>query len=109
MGPVYAALVAVINTKLTEVGELLLKRLVHGFRAAYRRDNKPQCMSTVNFLAHLVNQSVVHELLALQLLTLLLETPSDDSVEVAVHFMKQVGAMLTDVSPQGVHAIFERF
>ena len=32
-------------------------------------------------MAHLVNQQVAHELLALQLLTLLLEKPTDDSVE----------------------------
>jgi len=63
----------------------------------------------VNFLAHLVNQTVAHEILALQLLTLLLETPSDDSVELAVSFTKECGAALTDMSPQGIHAIFERF
>lgn len=46
------------------------------------------CIATVKFLAHLVNQQVLHELVALELLTLLLEEPSDDSVEVAVGFMK---------------------
>lgn len=34
---------------------------------------------------------VVHELLPLELLLLLLETPSDDGVEVAVDFLKEVG------------------
>ena len=42
----------------------------------------------MKFLAHLVNQIVLHELVALELLTLLLEEPSDDSVEVAVGFIK---------------------
>jgi pre-mRNA-splicing factor CWC22 len=49
---------------------------------------QPVCVATVKFLAHLVNQQVLHELVALELLTLLLEDPSDDSVEVAVGFIK---------------------
>ena len=31
---------------------------------------------------------VAHEVLALQILTLLLETPTDDSVEIAISFLK---------------------
>ena len=46
------------------------------------------CISTVKFLAHLVNQHVLYELVALELLTLLLDEPTDDSVEVAVGFIK---------------------
>ena len=46
------------------------------------------CIATVKFLAHLVNQHVLYELVALELLTLLLEEPTDDSVEVAVGFVK---------------------
>jgi pre-mRNA-splicing factor CWC22 len=48
-------------------------------------------------------------LLALQLLTLLLEKPTDDSVEVAVDFMKEAGQVLTELTPRGTHAVFERF
>ena len=62
----------------------------------------------VTFLAHLVNQQVAHEIVALQLLTVLLEKPTDDSVELSIEFVKQVGATLMDMSPQGLHAIFER-
>ena len=39
---------------------------------------------------------------------LLLEVPSDDSVEVAVDFLKDVGAHLQDVAPAGLHSVFER-
>lgn len=46
--------------------------------------------------------------MALELLTLLLEQATDDSVEVAIAFLKEVGAYLSDVSARGVHAIFER-
>ena len=38
--PVYAALVAVVNTKFPQVGALLCTRLVVQFRKAYRRNDK---------------------------------------------------------------------
>ena len=38
--PVFAALVAVINTKLPQVGELLLTRLISQFRRAFKRNDK---------------------------------------------------------------------
>lgn len=88
---VYAALVAVVNTKLPQSGELILKRLIIQFRRAYRRDDKALCMSTTRFIAHLVNQQVAYEVLALQILTFLLHKPTDDSVEVAVAFLKECG------------------
>ena len=37
---VYAATVAVINTKMPETGELLLKRVIHQFRRAFKRNDK---------------------------------------------------------------------
>ncbi|KAH0646498.1 hypothetical protein KY284_034382 [Solanum tuberosum] len=86
---VFAALVAVVNTKFPEVGDLLLRRIILQLQRAY----KP---SAVKFIAHLVNQQIVHELIALELLTVLLEKPTDDSVEVAVGFVTECG-------------IFERF
>ena len=105
---VYAALVAIINTKLPQTGELLLRRLVIQFRRAFRRNDKAACLAACKFVAHLVNQQVAHEVLALELLTLLLERPTDDSVEVAIAFVKEVGQYLADVSPRGLHEIFER-
>lgn len=55
---VYAALVAVINTKLPQLGELLLKRLVLQFRRSYRRNDKATCLGVTKFIAHLANQQV---------------------------------------------------
>ncbi|XP_076911034.1 uncharacterized protein LOC143568879 [Bidens hawaiensis] len=106
---VFAALVAVVNTKLPEVGELLLKRIILQLQRAYKRNDKHQLLAAVKFIAHLVNQQVVHELIALELLTLLLENPTDDSVEVAVGFVTECGSILQDLSPKGLHGIFERF
>lgn len=104
---VYAALVAIINSKFPSIGELLLKRLVVQFKRGYRLNDKAICLSSSKFIAHLVNQKVVHEILALEILTLLVETPSDDSVEVAIAFLKECGMKLTEVSSKGISAIFE--
>ncbi|KZV49715.1 hypothetical protein F511_30047 [Dorcoceras hygrometricum] len=105
---VFAGLVAVVNTKFPEVGDLLLRRIILQLQRAFKRNDKPQLLAAVKFIAHLVNQQVVHELIALELLTLLLERPTDDSVEVAVGFVTECGAMLQDLSPRGLHGIFER-
>jgi len=43
--PVFAALVAIINTKLPQVGELVVTRLVSQFRRAFKRNDK-----VVNYL-----------------------------------------------------------
>lgn len=46
---------------------------------------------------------MAHEIVALELLTVLLEKPTDDSVEVAVGFVTECGSKLQDVSPRGLH------
>ncbi|CAL9689876.1 unnamed protein product [Knipowitschia caucasica] len=105
---VYAAVVAIINSKFPQIGELILKRLILTFRKSYRRNLKQQCLTASKFVAHLINQNVSHEVLSLEMLTLLLERPTDDSVEVSIAFLKEVGLKLTEVSPRGINAIFER-
>ncbi|XP_070522179.1 pre-mRNA-splicing factor CWC22 homolog [Cardiocondyla obscurior] len=105
--PVYAALTAIINYKFPNIGELVLKRLVLQFKRGFKRNDKPLCISSGTFIAHLVNQRVAYEIIALEILTLLLETPTDDSVEVAIAFLKECGMKLTEVSRRGIEAIFE--
>ena len=46
-----------------------------------------------------------HEVVALEILTLLLEKPTDDSVEVAIAFLKECGQYLADVSSKGLHGV----
>ncbi|PKU70793.1 pre-mRNA-splicing factor CWC22 homolog [Dendrobium catenatum] len=106
---VFAALVAVVNTKFPEVGKLLLKRILLQFKRSFARNDKPQLLAATKFIAHLVNQQVAHEVIALELLTVLLVNPTDDSVEVAVGFVKECGALLQDLVPLGLHGVFERF
>ena len=86
----------------------MLKRLIINFKRGYKRNDKTRCVSSTRFIGHLVNQQVAHEVLALEILTLLLEAPTDDSVEVGISFLKECGQKLTEVSPRGIHAIFER-
>lgn len=107
--PIYAAMAAIVNTKLPQVGELLVKRLVLRFRKAYKRNDKAVCLATTTFIAHLVNQQVVHETLAAQILVLLLQKPTDDSVEIAVGLTKEVGQHLEDMNPEIARIVFDQF
>lgn len=86
----------------------MLKRLIVQFRRTFQRNDKSNCIVTTRFIAHLVNQNVAHEILALQILLILLENPTNDSVEVAIAFLKECGAKLEDISRKGSEAIFER-
>ena len=104
---VYASLMAVVNMKFPQIGELLLKRLISQFKTSYKQNKKEQCLSTCKFIAHLINQNVAHEILALQVLTLLLENPTNHSVEVGMGLLKEVGKKLSQESPRSLHAIFE--
>ncbi|ORY70103.1 armadillo-type protein [Pseudomassariella vexata] len=107
--PIYAAFAAIVNTKLPQVGELLVKRLVTVFRKGFKRNDKAVCLSSAMFLAHLCNQQVVHEMLAAQMLLLLLSKPTDDSVEIAVGLMKEVGQHMEEMSPPIAMAVFDQF
>ena len=105
---IFAATVAIVNTKLPQVGLLLVKRLVVQFRKAFKRNDKTVCIASTTFLAHLVNQQVVNELLIAQALLLLLRWPTDDSVEIAVGVMKEVGQHLEQMNVQIANMIYDQ-
>ncbi|KAG7290493.1 mitochondrial dynamin GTPase Msp1 [Staphylotrichum longicolle] len=107
--PIYACLAAICNTKLPQVGELLVKRLIMRFRKAFKRNDKAVCLSSTMFIAHLVNNQVVHETLAAQILILLLSKPTDDSVEIAVALMREVGLFLEEMSSRISNVVFDQF
>lgn len=48
-------------------------------------------------------QGVANEVLALEMLLLMLENPTDDGVEMSVEFVKEVGAFLQEAMPAGLH------
>ncbi|KAI5197640.1 MIF4G-domain-containing protein [Aureobasidium subglaciale] len=107
--PIYAAMVSIVNTKLPQVGELLVNRLVVQFRKAFKRNDKAVCLSSTTFLAHLINQQVAHEMLAAQILLLLLNKPTDDSVEIAVGLMREVGQHVEEFNSQIAMAVYDQF
>ncbi|KAF4984458.1 hypothetical protein FZEAL_359 [Fusarium zealandicum] len=107
--PIYAAMAAIVNTKLPQVGELLVRRLVMQFRKGFKRNDKAVCLSSTTFLAHLINQQVQHEMLAGQILLLLLHKPTDDGVEIAVGFCREVGQYLEEMQPSISMAVFDQF
>lgn len=107
--PIYAAMAAIVNTKLPQVGELLIKRLIMQFRKGFRRNDKAVCLSSTTFLAHLINQQVQHEDLAGQVLVLLLNKPTDDGVEIAVGFCREVGQHLEEMQPTISMFVFDQF
>ncbi|TPX12048.1 uncharacterized protein E0L32_007163 [Thyridium curvatum] len=107
--PIYASMVAIVNTKIPTIGELLIKRLVSRFRKAFRRNDKQVCLSAATFLAHLTNQQVCHEMVCGQILLLLLKKPTDDSCEIAVALMKEVGHFLSEMNPPMEMVIFDQF
>ncbi|KAI9166690.1 pre-mrna-splicing factor cwc22 [Paramyrothecium foliicola] len=107
--PIYAAMAAIVNTKLPQVGELLVKRLIMQFRKGFKRNDKAVCLSSTTFIAHLINQQVQHEMLAGHILLLLLNKPTDDSVEIAVGFCREVGQYLEEMQPSIAMVVFDQF
>ncbi|KAK0342412.1 pre-mRNA-splicing factor cwc22 [Friedmanniomyces endolithicus] len=95
--PILAAMAAIVNTKLPQ------------FRKAFKRNDKSVCNSATTFLAHLINQQVAHEMLAAQVLLLLLHKPTDDSVEIAVGLMKEVGHHIEEMNSQIALAVYDQF
>ncbi|KAL3622336.1 hypothetical protein CASFOL_033747 [Castilleja foliolosa] len=107
---VYASLVAIINSKFPDVGLLLVKRVVLQFKEAYdHKDEKKMC-DTSKFLAHLINQEVVYEVVALDVMLLLLGNPSSDNIRVAVNFCFECGRFLLICAPRRtLDEIFREF
>ena len=62
---VYAALLAVINTKLPEIVNLVIRRVVLQFQKAYSRNNKIVTIATTKLIAHLINHQVISDYLGL--------------------------------------------
>ena len=105
---VYACLLSVVNTKLPEIGELTIRRVILQFRRSYQRSDRLACGSCIKFIAHLINQRVLNELLGLQLVLFFLLDPTDDSIQLACLFLQEAGQVMTRVCPSGIYAMFEK-
>ncbi|EZG87293.1 putative pre-mRNA-splicing factor CWC22-like protein [Gregarina niphandrodes] len=105
---VFAALAAVINTRIPDIGDLLIRRLVLRFRRAFRRKDKVNTIGSLKFFAHLINQRVLGEVTALELCALLLDQPTNDSVHVCCAFLEEVGDFLQQEVNNGLTMICDR-
>lgn len=91
---VYAALLAIINSRISSIGKLVVNRLVLQYRISFKNNNKPRLLTTVRFIAHLTNQDVVYEVLGFQLIEHLISQPSPTLIEILVAFLKECGSKL---------------
>jgi hypothetical protein len=69
--------------------DLKCVRLVSNFVKNHRKSQLSEPKILPTFL-HFFTSQVAHEVLALEILTLLLENPTGDSAEVAITFLKEV-------------------
>lgn len=93
---IYVALVAIINSKVPQVGKLTITRVILQFRRAYKQNNKIVVSALVKMIAHLVNQSLVPAVLAVEVCVMFFEDLTNDSVELSCQLLQDVGAFLLE-------------
>eukprot|EP01084_Bolivina_argentea_P204136 348564_1 len=103
---VYCALICIINTKIPEIGDLLCRRVISQFQRSYKRNDKLSLKCIVKFIAHLINYQILHELCGLQIIQLLLTSPTNDSIEIVKELILNCGQILMKLSPDAMKAIF---
>lgn len=106
---IYVCLIAVINSKLPEIGNLFIQRTIQQFRRAFKRSHRLTCMSSIKLIAHLINQKILTDFFALEMLIFLLEVNTSDSIEMAINFMVDVGQVLIEQNEVAATLVFERF
>ncbi|CAF2096482.1 unnamed protein product [Rotaria magnacalcarata] len=97
---IYAALMSIINSKFPNIGELMCKRVINLFRDSYMNDMADKCFSLLQMISHLINQNILTDQIAIQLLKLVLTNYTDESVELAVRLLKECGQKLLQDSRQ---------
>ncbi|CDO65657.1 cell cycle control protein, putative [Plasmodium reichenowi] len=105
---VFTCLLCIVNSKFPNIGLLTIQRIILHFRRAYKRNDKILCFNTVKFIAHMINQRIVHEIVGLQLCSLLLQNITNDSVQVCTYFLAEVGELYTNICRKGLDIIFDR-
>lgn len=104
---VFASIIAAINTRVPEIGELILFRLVAQLKRGMEESDRGACIASIRFIAHLFNQSVVDALLPLEIMNVLMVRPTDDSIELLVMFMNECGSLLQQSEPAMVDDLFQ--
>ncbi|RCK67848.1 Pre-mRNA-splicing factor CWC22 [Candida viswanathii] len=104
-----ASLVSVINSKIPECGELLVKRVILQFKKNFTTNNSQRKVkSSLGFLCHLVNQQVASEIALLQVLQILLEKVNNDNVELSLDIVNTSGAYLFRNSKNALIMVLNR-
>lgn len=104
---VYAAILAVINSRIRTIGLLVINRLILQFRVSFINNNKAKCLASARFIAHLTNQEVVHEVLGFQLIDLLINQPTPSSIEIVTEFLGECGSKLSQLNPTYLFEVFK--
>ncbi|SBT82713.1 pre-mRNA-splicing factor CWC22, putative [Plasmodium ovale] len=105
---VFACLLCIVNSKFPNIGLLTVHRIILHFRRAYKRCDKILCFNSVKFIAHMINQRMLHEIVGLQLCSLLLQNITNDSVQVCTYFLTEVGQLYMNICRRGIDIIFDR-
>lgn len=105
---VYAALVSVLNSKIPEIGTLLLSRLAERYRKAQIEDNDSTLRPTMQFIGQLVNMKVCAPLLVLQMMVALLEVPNSKNIERVYFLLQTCGRFLFEEQPEDVEKIYQK-
>ncbi|ELP85312.1 cell cycle control protein cwf22, putative [Entamoeba invadens IP1] len=103
----YASLIAVINTKIPNVGKLCIHRTIHQFKLCCKRNEKESALKKLQFLAQLANQDVVGLLLILQFLVYFNKNLNDDNVERMVSLLSECGEYLDYKAKGNVQTFYE--
>lgn len=105
---VLALLVAVMASKIPEIGNLAVSRVLLQYRRAHRTGLRLMCRSSTELIGCLINQKVCLDVVGLQLLQTWLSVPTDDLVQLAVGFLTTTGAALEQASPQVMLGVADR-
>ena len=106
---VYAALAAIINSKVPNFGELFIKWLLTNLEKGIPERNKVTSYISGVFLSNLYNLNMISGGMIEQIVTMLIgsATYSEEAMEVLLVLLKQVGHKLTQEHPHRIRSILD--
>eukprot|EP00762_Andalucia_godoyi_P001433 ANDGO_00236.mRNA.1 Pre-mRNA-splicing factor CWC22 len=106
---ILSAFVAVLNSRIPQIGELLLTRLALLIRRSLREKDHYALKTSAVFAAQLLNFKVCHEILILQVIRALVETKDDRNLQICHQVILQCGYVLSESCPRGLDVVFDLF
>lgn len=106
---VFALLVALLNLKIPQIGELVAARTVALWKHLYMKNDCSRIFRVLLFLCELVKQKVVEDVVILQILQLLIEeAPTDDAVHLASYALENILAYLELNARSSANSIYDQ-